>query len=116
MQKKWIIAIVIIVTIVLIGGGIFAFTRINKNDNLAGLWDVDGNTKYEFDGRGKGKIIVPNSEFEFTYKIEDNVVSIDFRSKDSTNTKYEFKISKDNLELKDLNQPNVNLKLKKVEK
>lgn len=114
MQKKLIITILI--TIILIGGGIFAFTRINKTDKLAGLWNVDGNTKYEFDGKGKGKIIVPNSEFEFTYKIEDNVVSIDFKSKDSTDTKYEFKISKDNLELKDLNQPNVNLKLKKVEK
>ena len=66
MQKKLIITILI--TIILIGGGIFAFTRINKTDKLAGLWDVDGNTKYEFDGKGKGKIIVPNSEYEFTYK------------------------------------------------
>lgn len=113
MQKKWIIAIVIIVTIVLIGGGIFIFTS-NKTDELNGLWDVDGNTKYEFDGKGQGKVIVANSEYEFTYTIKDNVISVDFKNKESRDTEYEFKVSNDNLELKDLKQPSVNLKLKKV--
>lgn len=114
MQKKWIIAIVIIVTIILIGGSIFLFTSKNKTDELNGLWDVDGNTKYEFDGKGQGKVIVANSKYEFTYTMKDNVVSVDFKNKESRDTEYEFKVSNDNLELKDLKQPSVNLKLKKV--
>lgn len=112
MQKKWIITI--IVTIILIIGCVFAFITINKTDKLNGLWDADGNTKYEFDGKGQGKVIVANSEYEFTYIIKDNVVSVDFKNKESRDTEYKYKVSKDNLELKDLNQPNVIIKFKKV--
>ena len=54
------------------------------------------------------------SEYEFTYEIKDNVISIDFKNETSIDTKYEFELSENNLELKDLNQSDVNLKLKKV--
>ena len=111
MKKKGIITIIIIILIIVC---IFVFTNINKTDKLYGLFDVDGNTKYEFDGKGKGKVIVANAEYEFTYTIKDNIVSVDFKNKESRDTEYEFNVSKDNLELKDLKQPNVNLKLKRV--
>ena len=114
MVKKIFVFIIVLITV-----GIIAFIigfNSDKTDKLAGLWDVDGNTKYEFDGKGNGKIIVPLSEYEFTYIIKENVVSIYFKNKESTNTKYEFKILKNNLELKDLNQQSINLKLKRIEK
>ena len=112
MQKKWIIMIVAIIVLICIS--IIILFTINRNDELTGLWDVDGNTKYEFNGKGNGKIIVPNSEYEFTYTIKNNIVSIDFKNETSTDTKYSFKVSKDSLELKDLEQTNIELKLKKV--
>ena len=115
-MKKKIIIIALIIVVLVVIGILFLPKTSSKTDELAGLWDVDGNTKYEFNGKGTGKIIVPNSEYEFTYVIEDNVVSIDFKSEKSTDTKYEFKVQKDSMELKDLTQPNVNLKLKKVNK
>ena len=114
MSKKKLIPILVVIVLIIVG--IVIFLNISKKDKLVGLWDVDGNTKYEFNGKGKGKIIVPNSEYEFTYTIENNVVSVDFKSEKSTDTKYEFKVQKDSMELKDLTQPNVNLKLKKVKK
>ena len=100
MQKKWIIAIIITIIIII---GIIFFTIIIKSDKLKGLWEYDSNTKYEFNGRGKGKILVPIENIEFNYE----------KSRD---TEYDFKVSKDSLELKDRNQPNVIIKLKKVKK
>ena len=112
MQKKWIITI--IVTVILIIGCVIVFTILNKTDKLNGLWEYDNNTRYEFDGKGKGKIIVPMENIEFSYTIKDTILSVDYKNKNSIDTNYEFKVSKDNLELTDLNQPDVKLKLKKV--
>ena len=66
-------------------------------------------------GKGNGKIIVPGSEFKFSYDIKENVVSISFKNEESRDTTYKYNLSKEHLELKDLNQTNVNLKLTKVE-
>ena len=92
----------------------FVVKNINNPNKLIGLWDVDGNTKYQFDDDGHGRIIVPNSEYEFTYQIKKNILSIDFINENSTDTSYEFKVSEDELELKDVNEANIILKLKKV--
>ena len=114
MPKKVIIAISIIIAVIVIG--LIIFLSSNKADELKGLWEYDNNTKYEFDGKGKGKIIVPMENIEFTYTIKDNIVSVDFKNKESRDSEYEFKIKKDTLQLKDKNQPNIDLKLKKVKK
>ena len=120
MRKKRIFIILIELLFIIVGLFVlfkFIFskkTNDNLNNELIGLWDVDGNTKYQFDSKGNGKIIVPMSEYEFTYEIKDNVISIDFKNETSIDTKYEFELSENNLELKDLNQSDVNLKLKKV--
>jgi len=95
---------------------IIAIINLNKKDELFGLWNVDDNTKYEFDGKGNGQIIVPNATYKFTYEINDNIVSVDFKSKKSTDTKYKYKVSKQKLELYDLNQQGVNLELKRINK
>ncbi len=112
MSKKKIIIISIILVIAIIL--FFIVKSINNSNKLIGLWDVDGNTKYQFDDNGHGKIIVPNSKYEFTYKINDNILSIDFINENSTDTSYEFKVSEDELELKDVNEPYIILKLKKI--
>ncbi len=109
-KKIIIISITLVIAIILF----FIVKSINNSNKLRGLWDVDGNTKYQFDDNGHGKIIVPNSEFEFTYKIKSNTLSIDFINESSTDTSYEFKVSEDKLELKDVNETNIVLKLKKI--
>ena len=92
---------IIIVGIVLIIG-IFGFNQIgksnntNKLDELCGLWNIDGITKYEFDGRGRGKMLLPESnlEYDFTYKINDNKILIDFDSEDAKDYTYKYSIEK----------------------
>lgn len=115
-MKKKIILILIIFLVLLVSIFVFKSMNNNKTDNLIGLWEIDGNTKYEFDGKGKGKLIVPLANYEFNYTIEeDNIIAVDFIDEKSRDTKYKYKVTKDVMELKDLNQYDVNFKLKKVE-
>ena len=114
MSRKIIIGILFIILIITASTISIKIFNSSKTDELTGLWEYDNNTKYEFDGKGKGKIIVPMENIEFTYTIKENIVSVDFINKESRDTEYEFKISKDSLELKDLNLPSVDLNLKKV--
>ena len=75
---------------------------------------MDGNTKYEFDEKGKGKLIVPLTEYKFTYKINDNIISIDFENESSIDVDYEYKINKDELEITNTKETYLTFKLKKV--
>ena len=114
MSKKKLIPVLIIIVLIIVG--IVIFLNIPKNDKLVGLWDSDGNTKYEFDGKGKGKILVPMAEYIFAYSIKGNTVSIDFVNEKATDTVYEFKVSGDKLELRNKSKTDSLLKLKKVKK
>lgn len=96
MKKKMIIFIPICILLVVIT--IILYKQI-KSDELKGLWSIDNYTKYEFDGKGKGKLIVPLNNYKFTYKIKNNIVSIDFENETSIDVNYEYKINKDELEI-----------------
>ena len=60
-------------------------------------WTIDNNTTYEFKKDNTGKLILPISEYDFTYKIDNNTLYIDFKSDKSTDTTYIIKIKKDKL-------------------
>ena len=63
----FIIMIILIIVIFLKNKKLF-----NNQDIIKGLWNIDGTTKYEFDGKGEGKMILPSSEYKFIYKITEN--------------------------------------------
>ena len=75
---------------------------------------MDGYTKYEFDGKGNGKLIVPLNDYVFSYTIKDNIVSIDFENETSIDVDYEYKINKDELEIINQKETYLKFKLKKV--
>ena len=114
MSKTIIKKFILIILLMLIVLYILFFIKSGKENQVMGLWDVDGNTQYEFAKNGSGKIIVPLKEIKFTYVIRNNVLSIDFEDEKSIDTEYEFKITNNVLELKDLKQKDVKLKLKKI--
>ena len=62
-----VLLIVIIVAIILIVKGCSGAT-----DALAGTWDLDSNTTYEFDGKGSGEMLLTLADYDFTYEIKDN--------------------------------------------
>lgn len=114
MSKKKLIPILIVIILIIVG--IVIFLNKPKKDKLVGLWDSDGNTKYEFDGKGKGKILVPMAEYVFSYSIKGNDVSIDFINEKATDAVYEFNVSGDKLELRNKSKTDSLLKLTKVKK
>lgn len=69
------------------------------SDVLAGKWDVDGTTFYEFDGDGKGALILPSSTYEFTYEIENDQIHIDYKNESVHDGSYTFTVVNDKLTL-----------------
>lgn len=84
------IALVIIVAIVAV-----SFTV----DPLVGRWDMDEVTSYEFRRNGKGVMILPSAQYEFSYTVKDNMLYIDFDYEDARDAQYEFTINGDMLTL-----------------
>ena len=68
-------------------------------DVIAGKWDVDGITFYEFNGKGNGALILPNSTYGFTYEIETNQLIIDYKDDSLHDGSYTFEINGDKLTL-----------------
>ena len=54
---------------------------------------------YEFNGKGRGKMILPESnlEYEFTYKINNNMILIDFDSEFVKDYTYKYSIEKNSI-------------------
>ena len=69
------------------------------SDVLAGKWDVDGTTFYEFDGDGKGALILPSKTYDFTYKIDNDQIHIDYENESVHDGSYTFKIDGNKLTL-----------------
>ena len=89
-----VLLIVIIVAIILIVKGCSGAT-----DALAGTWDLDSNTTYEFDGKGSGEMLLTLADYDFTYEIKDNQLYIDFVNESAHDATYEFSVKGDTLTL-----------------
>lgn len=70
-----------------------------KVDELYGTWDLDNNTKYSFDGKGSGKLILSADNYEFSYLIKDDILSIDFSTSSAKDSKYKYSLKGDTLVL-----------------
>lgn len=74
--------------------------NIQQEQALIGVWTTDGVTVYEFEESGNGTLKLPLSEYKFTYKIEGNNLFINFESKETRDSNYEYFFEKENLILK----------------
>lgn len=106
-NKKKIIILLLILLFILVVIGCAWYILTNKNieinrsaDNLNGTWTTDGVTIYEFDGKGKGTMRVPASNYDFTYIIHDNQIYIDFKDEKAKDSDYEFSIEDNKLVFK----------------
>ena len=98
--KKKILIIVII--IVIIACLLLLLSIIFKHDKnkFLGTWVSNGGTIYEFKEKNKGVMKTSLSEYKFTYKIKDNVISIDFKKEKAIDTDYEYTFQKNKLIMK----------------
>lgn len=66
-----------------------------RTDALAGTWDFDGTTTYEFDGNGTGAMVLPSISYDFTYTIDGNKLVIDYSNESVHDSTYEFTVDGD---------------------
>lgn len=98
--KKKVITIIVIIIIVIIG---IVYLLIANKDNgkFEGFWTIDGYTNYEFLDNNKGNLVLPHKKMEFTYKIKNNTLCIDFKDKKIIDKCYEYKFDNKKLVIKD---------------
>lgn len=70
-----------------------------RTDVLAGKWNYDGTTAYEFDGKGAGAMVLPSVSYDFKYEINGNQLYIDFRNESAHDSTYSFTVQNNTLTL-----------------
>ncbi len=78
---------------------IIALLFLRKSSPLEGKWYMDDVTAYEFFDSSNGAMVLPSSEYEFTYIIKDNILRIDFDYEGAKDAQYTFAIDGDILTL-----------------
>ena len=92
-----VLALVIFVVIVLFKG---CGNDKSANSELAGVWHYDQYTEYEFDGEGSGCMCLDsNNHFEFTYKVENGILYLDFALDYVTDCQYTYTVDDNKLTL-----------------
>ena len=87
------LAILILIIVLIVKG------CSGSSDVLVSKWDVDGTIFYEFDGDGKGALILPSKTYDFTYKIDNDQIHIDYENESVHDGSYTFKIDGNKLTL-----------------
>lgn len=91
---------ILVVVIVLVGAAFFLKSGIGS-DELKGTWAVDEITAYRFDGDGKGCMLLPEQELDFSYECEHGVLSIDYENEAVQDRKFRYHVNQNKLILED---------------
>ena len=110
LKRKKLIITVVVITIVIISGCLLLTNK--GNNEIIGFWTIDGYTNYEFLENDKGNLVLPHKKMEFTYKIKDNKLSIDFKDENAIDKCYEYNFEGKKLVIRDINNNVFNLQKK----
>ena len=83
-------------------------------NQLLGSWTTDDYTVYEFYENGSGALKIPIATYDFSYKIDNNNIYIDFKNETSIDSDYEFFFEDGKLILKGINKTSGTYTFKKV--
>ncbi len=88
LKKEVVIGLIIVSSITLL----ISLIMINKNskNTFIGSWISEGGIIYEFKRNNSGIMKTSISEYKFTYKITDKMLSIDFEDEKNIDTDYEY--------------------------
>lgn len=89
------------ITIMLVVVLVIVVVILFQKDELKGAWNYDETTVYQFDGDGKGKLVLPSKNYEFNYEINKNELFIDFVDEKARDFVYKFDAEEDALILVD---------------
>lgn len=95
--QKRRLTILALPVVVLIFIFILCLRGCKPSNPVVGKWDMDGITSYEFKRNGKGSMILPSSEYQFTYEIAGEELRIDFEYEGARDAEYLFTVTEDQL-------------------
>lgn len=90
-----VLAIILLVVLIIV----IARSCSTGTNVLSGTWALDGTTVYQFDGNGKGAMVLHAVSYDFTYTIDGNKLVIDYRNESVHDATYEFTVDGDTLTL-----------------
>lgn len=100
-QRYVLLAVILVLVAVIIG-----MLGIISRNPLSGSWRMDSVTVYRFENDGTGELILPTSNYEFTYTAKDGTLNIDFSYEGAKDASYEYEIQGDILTLNGGNATN----------
>ncbi len=102
-----ILALLIFLVVILVKSCGSDSSATNPYKKIQGEWAVDNITKYAFNSDGKGALILPSDTYDFTYEINNGVITIDFKSDRVIDSSYSYTIENNELCITDVNNSNV---------
>ena len=101
--NKLLLFVIFVVIVIAFCCSFSLMKKNNVKDTILGKWTTDEVTVYQFNKDNTGKLIVPLSEYEFTYKIEGDKLYIDFVNEKSEDSEYTYFLKDSKLNLKGKN-------------
>lgn len=98
-KSRITIAIIIILVLIISIAGILTFMLLNKSNPLVGTWEYDSYTQYVFEKDGNGCLRVDDVTYDYTYKITENMLILDFSEDVVRDCEYGFSIDENELTL-----------------
>ncbi len=108
-----ILALLIFLIVILVKSCGSDNSATNPYKQIQGEWAVDNITKYDFNSDGKGALILPSDTYDFTYEIDNDVITIDFTSDLVIDSSYIYTIKNNVLTISDVNNQDVKYALTK---
>ncbi len=71
----------------------------SMGEQLLGIWAADDYTSLRFAEDGQGSMILPESEYEFQYALEDDKLILDFASSRAKDAEYTVDLTEDSMKL-----------------
>lgn len=92
LKKELAIGLIIVSVIILLISSIMLIKIFNNP--FIGTWISEGGTIYKFKINNSGIMKTSLSEYKFTYKVSDKIISIDFEDEKNIDTNYEYSFKK----------------------
>ena len=98
-NKKGLIIIILVVIVVIVMIAMAIINLSKPGYALEGSYTYNGNVKFDFNGKGKGTLQENGTKYKYTYSLDGNILSIDYKSKDKDDVSYIFDLKNDILTL-----------------
>lgn len=98
-QRKAILIMGAVSVVLLLLSVVLVIVSCSTSSPIAGTWQLDARTSYQFGHNDLGLLILPNKEYLFTYTLDGDVLNINFKDEIATDSTYTYRLDGDTLTL-----------------